>query len=102
MSVAMVTASSSVRMFLDPILVHATLVLPSMRMEGLAKVCGTRDNLDTAGNRSRSHLQSLTVSVCKILSSKCVPIPCHYPPTPSAYRNLIPELRLWETAQKVL
>lgn len=47
MNVAMVTASSSVRMFLDPILVHAILVLPSMRMEGLAKVCDVHDNLDT-------------------------------------------------------
>lgn len=46
MNVAMATASSCVRMFLDPIPVHATLVLPSMRMEGLAKVRDTNDKLD--------------------------------------------------------
>lgn len=38
-NVAMVTASNSVQMFLDPIPVRATLVSPSMRMEDLAKVC---------------------------------------------------------------
>lgn len=47
MNVATATASSCVRMFLDPIPVHATLVLPSMRMEGLAKVCDANDNLNT-------------------------------------------------------
>lgn len=46
MSVAMVTASSSVPMFLDLTPAHATLVLPSMRMEGLAKVCDVHNNLD--------------------------------------------------------
>lgn len=44
MNVAMATVSSCVRMFLDPIPVHATLASPSMRMEGLAKVGDVTDN----------------------------------------------------------
>lgn len=47
MNVAMVTASSYVQMFPDPIPAHATLVSPSMKMEDLAKVCDMCDNLDT-------------------------------------------------------
>ena len=47
MNVAMATASSCVRMFLDLIPVRATLVSPSTRMEGLAKVCDVNDNLNT-------------------------------------------------------
>lgn len=47
MNVAMVTASSYVQMFLDPIPVRATLVSPSMMMEDHAKVCDMCDNLDT-------------------------------------------------------
>jgi hypothetical protein len=50
MNVAMVTASSSVQMFQDPIPVHATLVSPSTTMEGLAKVCHVHNNLDTEWN----------------------------------------------------
>ena len=47
MNVVMATASSCARMFPDLIPVHATLVLPSTRMEGLAKVCDVNDNLNT-------------------------------------------------------
>lgn len=44
MNVAMATVSSCVRMFLDPIPVHATLASPSTRMEGLAKVGDVTDD----------------------------------------------------------
>lgn len=47
MNVAMAIASSCARMFLDPIPVLATLVLPSTRMEGLAKVCDANGNSNT-------------------------------------------------------
>lgn len=47
MNVAMATVSSCVRMFLDPIPVHATLASPSTRMEGLAKVGDVTDNWNT-------------------------------------------------------
>lgn len=47
MNVAMATASSCARMFLDPIPAHATPALPSTRMEGLAKVCDMSRNANT-------------------------------------------------------
>lgn len=47
MNVATATASNFVQMFLDPIPAPATLVLPSTRMEGLAKVCEASDLLNT-------------------------------------------------------
>lgn len=53
-NVVMATASSYARMSPDPILVRATLVLPSTRMGGLAKVCDVRDNWNLMCNEMLS------------------------------------------------
>lgn len=63
MNVAMATASNCVRTFQDPIPVPATPVLPSMRMEGLAKVSDADDNLHTMQSTRRCLLRNLTVYV---------------------------------------
>lgn len=77
MNVAMATASNFVQMFLDPIPAPATLVLPSTRMEGLAKVCEESDLLNTVQNTRRCLLRSLTADVVSGCSRSWSP--CAHP-----------------------
>lgn len=81
MNVAMATASSSVQMFLAPIPVRATLALPSMKTEGLAKVGDVQDRLNRLPNPE-----------CKMPPLSCAPVAYHLLAIPTVYRKLTPEL----------